>query len=284
MTLRLLILGGNGLLGHAVWRAAAADPRVEAAASVRRGALDALPPAYRGSAQVCDVREEGALARLLDEVGPQVVVNCTGITKHVDSSPEDSIRVNSLMPHVLARLSAARGARLIHISTDCVFSGSKGRYHEFDLPDPPDVYGRSKLLGEVDYAPHVTLRTSFIGRELGTRRGLLEWFLSQHGTINGFRQAFWSGLGAPALARLLLEVCHRPDLVGLWHVAGERIDKYNLLLKLQAAFGKDDVVIEPVDQPVLDRSMDASRFAETGLRVPSMDDMIAELAREEAWQ
>jgi dTDP-4-dehydrorhamnose reductase len=284
MTLRLLILGGNGLLGHAVWRAAAADPRVEAAASVRRGALDVLPPAYQKAARICDVREEGALAELLDEVGPQVVVNCTGITKHIDSSPEESIRVNSLMPHLLARLSAERGARLIHISTDCVFSGSKGYYREDDLPDPPDVYGRSKLLGEVDYAPHVTLRTSFIGRELGTRRGLLEWFLSQQGTIKGFRQAFWSGLGAPALARLLLEVCHRPDLVGLWHVAGERIDKYHLLLRLQAAFGKDDVTIEPVDQPALDRSLDGSRLAETGLRMPPMDEMIAELAQEEAWR
>lgn len=282
--MRLLILGGNGLLGHSVWRAAEADPILTVTASVRRGALDVLSPACRGSARVCDVREEQSLARLLDEVTPQVVINCTGITKHIDSNPEESIRVNSLMPHILARLCAARAARLIHISTDCVFSGDKGNYREDDLPDPPDVYGRSKLSGEVDYAPHITVRTSFIGRELGTRRGLLEWFLAQHGAIKGFRGAFWSGLGAPTLARLLLALCHRPDLFGLWHVAGERIDKYHLLLKLQEAFGKDDVVIEPVDQPVLDRSLDGSHFAETGLSVPSMDDMIAELAGEETWQ
>ncbi len=278
MTVRLLVLGGNGLLGHHVWGEALSDSRFEVKATVRENRLGSLPSGYRPSATAYDVRDEPGFEEIVGTFSPQAVINCAGITKHIQANPEEAIFVNSLAPHRLARICAGHGSRLVHISTDCVFAGSKGNYSEDDLPDPPDVYGRSKLLGEVSSAPHITLRTSFVGRELDTKYGLLEWFLSQKGEINGYRQAIWSGLGAPALARLLLEVALRPDLTGLWHVGGESIDKYHLLLKLKETFGKDDVEIKPVDEPMIDRSLDSRRFADTGLSVPSMAEMIAELA------
>lgn len=278
MTARLLILGGNGLLGHHIWGKALGDSRFEVKATVRESRLDSLPSEYQPSVVAYDVRDEAGFVEIVKTFSPQAVINCAGITKHIQANPEEAIFVNSLAPHRLARICADHAARLVHISTDCVFSGNKGNYSENDLPDPPDVYGRSKLLGEVGDAPHITLRTSFIGRELDTKYGLLEWFLSQKGQANGYRRAIWSGLGAPALARLLLEIALRPDLTGLWHVGGESIDKYHLLLKLKEIFQKDNVDIKPVDEPVIDRSLDSRRFAETGLSVPSLNEMIAELA------
>src|SRR5574341_529800 len=153
MAVRLLIIGGNGLLGHALWRTALADSRFSVAASVRRTALTALPEPVRDQALIADVAHEPSVASVLDQIQPGVAINCTGVTKHKDQRAEEVIQVNSLAPHLLARLCAERGARTIHISTDCVFSGCAGNYHEEAIPDPVDLYGRSKLLGEVTAPP-----------------------------------------------------------------------------------------------------------------------------------
>ena len=279
---KAIVLGATGMLGHQVLAQACKDDRFEALGTVRTSeALNRLPPRLHHRAHLCDVTDENQICDLLAREEPEIVINCVGIVKQIAKDPIEVIAVNSLAPHWIARHCDSIGAKLIQISTDCVFSGSKGNYSEDDLPDPSDIYGCSKLLGEVNYGAHITLRTSFIGRELGMQRGLLEWFLAQRGAVKGYRRAIWSGLTTPALARLLLALALRPDLSGLWHVGGEAIDKYRLLLKLQAAFSKDDVVIESVDQPVIDRSLDSSRFAQTGLRIPPLDEMIAELAREE---
>jgi dTDP-4-dehydrorhamnose reductase len=188
---------------------------------------------------------------------------------------------NSLFPHQVAAACRDRATRLIHVSTDCVFSGSRGGYTEEDQPDPSDLYGRSKLAGELSGPGVVTIRASMIGRELRTRNGLLEWLLSQPagGAVQGYAKAVFSGPTAPELARAIVGVAaDQPELEGTFHVAAEPISKYDLLLKLRDAFGLE-LRIDRSDEPVIDRSLDSSRFrAATGWNPPSWDRMVAELA------
>lgn len=277
----VLVLGGSGMLGHELWRTC--GERFDAYASVRSD--DPRGPA----AEVLDpdrilpgvrAEEPRTIAWALDETRADVVVNCIGIVKQAVDDPEPAIRVNALFPHRLAAACRERGARLIHVSTDCVFSGQKGGYTESDLPDPVDTYGRSKLLGEPATPGSVTIRTSMIGRELATSHGLLEWFLAQSGgSVRGFERAVFSGPTTPVLSRAIADVIeHHDGLEGLWHLSAEPISKYDLLLRLRDAF-ELDVEIEPDDSLVIDRSLDSTRFrGATGFEAPSWQEMVTELA------
>ena len=194
---------------------------------------------------------------------PDAVVNCIGIVKQIDAAKDAiaSISVNALLPHQLGRICEEAGARLVHFSTDCVFSGRGGPYRESDLPDPIDLYGRSKLLGEIAGAGSLTLRTSIIGRELSSSNGLVEWFLSATGpAVRGYSNAIFSGLPTLALAQCIADVIHeRPALTGLYHVSAAPIDKLALLQLLRDAYGRT-VEITPYPDVKLDRSLDSTRF------------------------
>lgn len=224
-----------------------------------------------------DVENHDSLARVFGEVRPQFVINCIGVVKQLAASddPMLTIPINTLLPHRLAALCKIAGARLVQISTDCVFSGRKGGYVESDSPDADDLYGRSKLLGEVDYAHAVTLRTSIIGHELDGHRSLVNWFLSQEGSTRGFRRAVFSGLPTVVLARLVRDVIvPRPDLHGLYHVAANPISKFDLITLIAAVYGKQ-ITIQPDDNLVIDRSLDATRLREaTGYVAPGWDSLI----------
>jgi dTDP-4-dehydrorhamnose reductase len=196
------------------------------------------------------------------------------------TDPVASLTVNALFPHRVAAACQATGARLIQISTDCVFSGRKGGYTEADTPDAEDLYGRSKLLGEVSGPRCLTLRTSIIGRELSRESGLLEWFMAkQRGRVRGYTNAIFSGFTTQALGEILAWVIgDQQTLAGLYHVASEPISKYSLLTKISKAFGLE-VEIEPYAEYRCDRSLDASRFrTATGWQPPSWDAMIEGLA------
>lgn len=273
-------MGITGMLGHQLWRLAWQDSRFEVHGTARNeNAVKPLKPSPTEETRIhyCDARDETQIRKIIKH-GFDVVINCVGITKWIADDPITAIEINSLFPNRLARICSDTGGRLIHISTDCVFSGSRGNYDENDNPDPVDLYGRSKLLGEVTVADHLTVRTSFIGPELHTRHGLMAWFLAQRGRISGYARVFWSGFTSLALSRILLELALRPEVTGLLHVAGERIDKHSLLCKLQTAFDKRDVVIEPSNLPVCDRSLSNQRFCGLSIPYPSLDVMIAELA------
>lgn len=229
-----------------------------------------------------EVTEPQTIPAALEKVRPEVVVNCIGIVKQREAAADAvrSIRVNALFPHLLASQCGDLGCRLIHISTDCVFSGRRGGYTEEDLPDPVDLYGRSKLLGEVVGPGCLTLRTSMIGRELAGRSGLLEWFLAHRGGhVQGYRNAVFSGLTTAALARLIASlVSDHGELEGLFHVASEPISKYDLLVRINEAL-ELGISIEPALEPHCDRSLDGTRFVDaTGLVAPAWDSMIAGLA------
>jgi dTDP-4-dehydrorhamnose reductase len=209
-----------------------------------------------------DIENFDNLMCVFGDTRPDVVINCIGLVKQLAEAddPLAAIPINSLLPHRLARLCAVAEARFIHMSTDCVFAGSKGMYTEADLSDAKDLYGRSKFLGEVDYPNAVTLRTSIIGHELEGARSLVGWFLSQSGAVKGFTKAIFSGLPTVEIARLIRDyVMPNPHLHGLYHVSADPINKYDLLKLVADAYGKT-IDIEADENFVIDRSLDSSRF------------------------
>jgi dTDP-4-dehydrorhamnose reductase len=214
-------------------------------------------------------------------VRPDVVVNAIGIIKQRPETkdPIASRAINSDFPHRLSALCQASGARLIHFSTDCVFSGRRGRYTEDDRPDPEDQYGRSKLLGELNGPLCLTLRTSMIGRELNTTIGLLEWFLSNRGgRVKGYTQAIYSGFTTLALAHIVADlIAHHPHLSGIYHVSSAPISKYDLLCLLKQAY-RVAIELEPSAEVHCDRSLISARFqAATGFVPPSWTSLVEEL-------
>jgi dTDP-4-dehydrorhamnose reductase len=279
--MRVLILGASGMLGHKLYQTCAT--RFDTAGTVRSssspvGELDA-------DARIVDsitATDLSGIDATLADVRPDAVVNCIGVVKQ-DAAAKDavaSIEVNALFPHKLARSCAAVGARLVHLSTDCVFSGRKGRYAETSFADAEDLYGRTKLLGEVAGDRCLTIRTSMIGRELVGQHGLLEWFLSNDGgRVRGFRRAIFSGLTTGVLSQLICDVIdEQPRLSGVWHVAAEPINKYDLLHLIRDAYGVS-IEIEPDESVVCDRSLDGSRFRDaTGFVAPSWEAMIESMA------
>ena len=169
-----------------------------------------------------DVKEFDTLEHALVEAKPDVVINCIGLIKQHDISKQhvEAIEINALLPHKIAQVCDTLSARLIHFSTDCVFDGKTGNYVESDLPTATDLYGRSKCLGEVNYSNHVTLRTSIIGHELKSSVSLVDWFLSQEGTVRGFSKAIFSGLPTAYVAKVLQEyVLTNPSLSGLYQLS-----------------------------------------------------------------
>jgi dTDP-4-dehydrorhamnose reductase len=215
-------------------------------------------------------------------VQPDLVINCIGLIKQMPlvNDPFYSISLNALFPHQVALICRTGGIRMIHISTDCVFSGKKGHYVESNPSDAEDLYGRTKFLGEVTYPHTTTLRTSIIGRELKTRFGLIEWFLAQKGTIQGYKRAIYTGFTTDELSRVILNyVIPHTDLNGLYHVSSDPISKYDLLMLAKNSFGRD-VTILPDEDFVSDRSLDSSRFRQlTGYNPPAWPMMIDELKR-----
>jgi len=277
---RLLVLGASGMLGNAMLRWFALDPDYQVVGSVRNSgfvnALQVKAPAAQFVAGV-DVESLDSLTRLFAQVRPDLVVNCIGIVKQLAEAddPLTAIPINALLPHRLARLCQVARARLIHISTDCVFSGSKGNYIEQDASDASDLYGRSKRMGEVDYENAVTLRTSIIGHELAGSQSLLCWFLAQPGPVQGFTRAIFSGLPTVELARVIQQyVIPNPGLRGTYHVSAAPINKYDLLKLLAAVYGRTNE-IAPDDKLVIDRSLNSERFrTATGYAPPSWPDLV----------
>jgi len=282
--MRVLVLGATGMLGHVLVERFA--PRFEVHLGVR-DVERARRHGVAGEAHAVDALGPAGVAALVEGLRPAVVVNAIGLVKQLEeaSRPVPAITVNALLPHVLSEACAGVGARLIHVSTDCVFTGAleaPRAYREDDLPDAADLYGRSKLLGEVTAAPGLTLRTSIIGRELERASGLMEWFTTQDGEdVNGFTNAIFSGLTTKTLARVIEEVMlEHPQLVGLYHVAAAPISKYDLLLRLRDALGLR-CEVRAVDEPRINRALDGARFREaTGIEVPSWDEMIREYDKE----
>jgi len=224
------------------------------------------------------------IREIVKNLKPEVIVNAVGIIKQLKSSKNviRTLTVNSIFPHRLSELAEEFNARLICISTDCVFSGEKGNYKEEDIPDASDLYGKSKNLGEVTAENCLTIRTSIIGRELQTSHSLVEWFLSNAGKkIKGYKTAVFSGFPTIVLAEILADVIIKhKDLNGLYHVSSEPINKFDLLELIKKAY-QVPIEIEPSDEVKIDRSLDSARFRNaTGFEPKSWEDMIDIMAND----
>ena len=267
------------MLGNAVLRLFAQSPGYCARGSARSAAvLPLLPQELRARViHGVDAEKFDSLVRLFGSTRPDVVINCIGVVKQLAEADDQlaAIPINALLPHRLARLCQVAGARFVHISTDCVFTGSRGMYREEDPADAEDLYGRSKHLGEVDYSNAVTLRTSIIGHELASAHGLVGWFLAQTGSVRGFTRSVFSGLPTVELARVIRDyVLPRSELRGLHHVSAEPISKYELLCLVARVYGKT-IDIAPDDKPVIDRSLDSTRFRQlTGYAPPAWPELV----------
>jgi dTDP-4-dehydrorhamnose reductase len=284
--MKVLVLGGSGMLGHTAFRVFSETAGLDTFATLRTNSVArTFPEALRERLLVgVDVLDQDALAWTLAAVRPHVVVNCVGLVKQLGNAadPLAALPLNALFPHRLARLCDLSGARVVHVSTDCVFRGDRGGYRESDDADATDLYGRSKLLGELDVHNAVTLRTSIIGRELGSSHGLVDWFLSQTGSVRGFSRAVFSGVTTDELARIIVSrVLDNSALHGVWHVSSSPITKLNLLKIVRDVYEKDIEIVED-DALVIDRSLDSSRFREaTGYEPPPWDDMIKTMRKQE---
>jgi dTDP-4-dehydrorhamnose reductase len=230
---------------------------------------------------ICGDQLSGAIAGLR----PNLIINAAGIIKQVPEATDKAsmIEVNAVFPHRLSAMAREIGAKVITIGTDCVFSGKKGNYAENDIPDAADLYGRSKLLGELSEEHCLTLRTSIIGRELGSRHSLVAWFLSNRGkTVKGYTRAVYSGMPTVVLAETIQKLLNKGNwIAGIYHVASRPITKFRLLEKLNAAYDAG-ITIEPDDSVEIDRSLNGELFCElTGIKIPDWDSMIDRMANDD---
>lgn len=283
--MKILVLGASGMIGSAIFRVLSADSALDVWGSIRSITLkEFFTQSQQKHLVVCgDLLDQNQLIRLFAEIHPNIVINCVGLTKH-HKEVEDVLLatpLNAMLPHRLADFCVACDARLIHISTDCIFSGSRGNYIEGDHSDALDTYGKSKFLGEVvNYPNAITLRTSTIGHELQSSYGLLEWFLSQECFCTGFKRAIFSGLPNTFFAEVIRDyVIPSTQLHGLYHVGALPISKYDLLKLIASEYDKD-IYIKCDDQFAIDRSLNSNLFSSvTGYRAPAWPELIASMRK-----
>jgi dTDP-4-dehydrorhamnose reductase len=278
----VLVLGASGMLGSAVLRLFSQTDGYTTTGTLRsEDAAQLLPKDVQKFVVAgIDVEDMESLKNLLELINPEIVINCIGLVKQLSdaNNPLAALPINSLYPHKLAMLCVESSARLIHISTDCVFAGTKGMYTEDDITDAQDLYGISKRLGEVDCPNAITLRTSIIGHELKGNRSLINWFLAQAGPVKGFKKAIFSGLPTIELAKIIRDyVIPNPHLTGVFHVSAAPINKYDLLCLVAAIYEKDIEITED-NEFEIDRSLDSSRFRNaTGFNPPTWPELIASM-------
>ena len=282
--MRILILGGNGMLGHQLFKHLAENHEIKVTLRQDLSEYEKFNLFHPdNSLSGINVRSADQLIEVLGEFQPQAIVNAVGIIKQRSSARESipSLEINSLFPHRLAILCNNFGARMIHLSTDCVFSGEKGNYREDDPSDAIDLYGKSKYLGEVNEHYYVTLRTSMIGRELSRKKSLLEWFLAQKGTVNGYKKVIFSGFTTLELSRIIENmILNYSEANGIYHVSSEPISKFDLLCLIKEGL-KLSIEIISDESTTCDRSLDSVKFCqEVGYTPPTWKEMVSELCED----
>ena len=271
MKLKVLVLGSTGLIGHQVFNYLVKKENYELCNISCRKKLN-------DDTILCDVRNQNEFITLVKSISPDIIINCIGILiEGANLDPENAIFINAYFPHRLMRLADKLNCKLIHISTDCVFSGEKGiPYIEKDFKDGKDNYAKSKGLGEIINENHLTLRTSVIGPELKTDgEELFHWFMSQSGEINGYTKVMWSGVSTLILAKVVGWAIEN-KITGLYHVTNNKsIDKFALLTLIKK-YTKKNILINPFDGKKLNKSFIDSR-KELNFEIPTYDQMVKEM-------
>lgn len=280
---KILILGVTGMLGHTLFKEMLKNSSFDVYGTTRNSS--GLKE-YFTEHEISKVRNGvdadnfDTVIRAIAAVQPNIIINCIGIIKQLPTAndPLTAITANAQLPHRISLVARSANARLIHISTDCVFNGKQGKYTESDPSNAEDLYGRTKFLGEVDYPHTITLRTSIIGHELKTEYSLIDWFMSQKKEINGFTQAIYSGFPTIEMVNIITNyVIPNKALSGLYHVSSEAISKYDLLNIMKEVY-KKDIKINPFHDFILDRSLNSDKFMNlTGYKAPDWKTMLTEM-------
>jgi len=277
----ILVLGITGMLGSTLFKILVKEKKWQVLGTTRnKAALKYFSPALsKNIITGVEGNDFDGLAELLTAKKPDVVINCIGVVKQKLAASQvlETVPLNALLPHHLAQITKKIKSRLILISTDCVFSGQKGNYKESDAPDCTDLYGQSKLLGEVTNLKHVlTIRTSIIGHELNSQQSLLDWFLNQKKVVPGFTQAIFSGLPTDEFSKIIRDlIIPNKELHGLYHISAKPISKYHLLNLIAKIYDKKIKVIEE-PLPVIDRSLNCEKFIQkTHYRIKDWKTLIA---------
>jgi dTDP-4-dehydrorhamnose reductase len=276
--MNVVVIGAGGLLGSACLRIFNESPSINAVGTFRtKYVCNQFPYDAEQHYFLSDALDTAQLEVLFQQLRPTVVVNCTSLSKDSLqlSDPLELIPIYALLPHVLAKFCSRFSARLIQISSDGVFSGDKGNYREEDIPDASDLYGRTKLMGEVVAQGCVTLRTSMIGHDPKLQNGLVSWFLNQKGTCKGFSNAIFSGFPVTVLARIIRDyVVPHPKLEGIYNLASSPISKFDLLRLISEIYDTSVTVI-PDNSIKINRSLNASSFnTATQYVAPSWGELI----------
>ncbi|RRN71580.1 SDR family oxidoreductase [Peribacillus simplex] len=268
--MKVLILGGKGMAGHVITAYFQQNPQYKVFYTSR-------DPEDKDSIFL-DITIPTKLEEIIESIKPDIIVNCIGILNdHASNNPKLAFQVNSLLPHELVKLTERNKGKLIHISTDCVFSGTKGNYTEGDIPDATSFYAQSKQLGEIISDKHLTIRTSIIGPELKDDGiGLFQWFMKQRDQIIGYEKVLWNGVTTLELAKAI-EALIKNNVTGLYHLGSEnKVSKYHLLKLIKRTFNKTDVEILPDSKIVLDRTIKNTRN-DFYYQIPTYEHMLKEL-------
>ena len=269
--MKILVMGASGMLGHLLYSELKKNHQTWGTVRDKKW----HPDLFTGY----DIHNLEKIENLISELKPDFVINCVGIIKQLKASEDKiiSLEVNALWPHKLAAICERQNAKMIHFSTDCVFSGLKGNYLETDIADARDTYGLTKFMGEVDYPHTLTLRTSIIGHELNSKLSLVDWFLSQNKECKGFTKAIFSGFPTIVMANFLENYILKNFFSGIYNFSSEPINKFDLL-KLVAAEYKKDIVINPSTDLIIDRSLNSEKLKKiTGFTPSSWPTMIKKM-------
>lgn len=283
--MRILILGGDGMLGHKAYQILSGyfDTYVTFRNFNKRLKQTNIFDEKKVLDKI-DAFKIESVKKVIRRVNPDFIINCIGIIKQSKEAknPKISIYINSLFPHLLAEYCSAVDSKLIHISTDCVFSGKKGDYTEDDFSDAEDLYGRTKYLGEINYGNSLTIRTSILGHELFTNLSLVEWFLSQENkVVNGYTNAIYTGFPTVTLCYEIVRLINNyPNLTGIFHISSEKISKYDLLTIIKKAYDFN-VRINPYNDFYCDRSLNSEKYRKlTNFRPQAWEDMIIQMYKD----
>ena len=285
--MKVCVLGAGGMLGHMLVRTLSESNDVYGTTRELPNDSSRLAKFLRINRWIggVDAANLESVKRIFDVQDFDVAINCIGLIKQRGGYVNDKemMQINGEFPHQLAELANQNAARIIHISTDCVFSGSTGNYCETDKPDPVDAYGRSKLLGELNDTKNLTLRTSHIGRELSIKKSFIEWLLSQKGKqVNGFSHAIYSGLTTRELSKVIAQlIASNLTVVGLSHVSSPSISKLEIINKLNQLLDLR-IAVTPDASLQIDRSLNSQKFQTmTGIVPTNWDQMFSEFCQDQ---
>ena len=285
----VLVLGATGLIGNRLVRTLSTDLEVFGTTRQTSFINPKFSSLLKESNWLFNVspKQLFELEGKIQKIKPNTIVNCLGVTKSKDGvvNLQESILVNSLFPHQLSAMCSESNIRLIHLSTDCVFSGAKGNYNEADIADPVDIYGKTKNLGELINEYDLTIRTSFVGREISKFANLFEWAIKNRNTrIRCYARAIYSGLTTLALSKIIkIIILEQPDLSGLWHISSEPISKFELLSRLNWELSLN-LEIELDETFICDRSLNSELFRKrTQIEIPNWSEMLTDFRKDQSW-